>query len=73
MARRPTDETGLGAVASLSALTARLAEHRLEVLGGFTVATDEGGLPAGTRTLLLLGPAEPGFWAHLTARRARPD
>ena len=66
MAGRPTDETGLGAVASLSALTARLAEERLEVLGGFPVAEDEAGLPPGTRTLLLIGPAEPGFWAHLT-------
>lgn len=58
----------MGAVAALPALTARLAEHRLEVLGGFPVAADEDGLPAGTRTLLLIGPAEPGFWSHLTAQ-----
>ncbi len=25
-------------------------------------------MPPGTRTLLLLGPAEPGFWPHLTAQ-----
>jgi epoxyqueuosine reductase len=68
MAGRPTDETGLGAVASLPALTERLAPHRLEVLGGFAVDQDEDGLPKGTRTLLLLGPAEPGFWPHLTAQ-----
>lgn len=37
------------------------------MLGGFAVAGDEAGFPPGTRTLLLLGPAEPGFWAHLTA------
>ena len=66
----------MGAVASLPALTARLAEHRLEVLGGFQIAADEEGLPAGTRTLLLIGPAEPGFWPHLTSQPewdGRPD
>ena len=68
MAGRPTDEPGLGAVAALPALTERLAENRLEVLGGFRVEADEDGLPPGIRTLLLLGPAEPGFWAHLTAQ-----
>jgi hypothetical protein len=58
----------LGADAALSALTARLAEHRLEVLGGFHPRPDEEGFPPGTRTLLMLGPAEPGFWAHVTAQ-----
>ncbi len=57
---------GAGA-ALLPALEARLAEERLEVLGGFAVAGDEAGFPPGTRTLLLLGPREPGFWAHLKA------
>ena len=68
MAGRQTRKVGLGAAASISALTLRLAEARLEVLGGFTVAEDEDGLPAGTRTLLMLGPAEPGFWPHLTTQ-----
>jgi epoxyqueuosine reductase len=68
MAGRPTDAADLGAVATLPALSARLADHRLEVLGGFTLTEDEDGLPAGTRTLLLIGPAEPGFWPHLTAQ-----
>ena len=58
----------MGAVATLQTLTARLAEDRLEVLGGFSVAEGEAGFPAGTRTLLMLGPKEPGFWAHLTAQ-----
>lgn len=53
---------------TLPALEARLAEERLEVLGGFSVAEGEAGFPAGTRTLLMLGPKEPGFWAHLTAQ-----
>jgi epoxyqueuosine reductase len=68
MAGRPTDEAGLGAVVAIQALTARLAAERLEVLGGFATDQDEDGLPAGTRTLLLIGPAEPGFWPHLTAQ-----
>ena len=50
------------------ALTARLAAERLEVLGGYHPAEGEDGFPAGTRTLLLLGPLEPGFWAHLMAQ-----
>ena len=54
--------------ALLPALEAQLAAERLSVLGGFAVAEGEEGFPAGTRTLLLLGPAEPGFWAHLTAQ-----
>jgi hypothetical protein len=51
---------------TLDGIAARLAAERLEVLGGFAVTAGEG-LPAGTRTLLLIGPAEPGFWAHFTA------
>lgn len=43
------------------------ARHSLAVCGGFH-AEDEATLPKGTRTVLLLGPAEPGFWAHLTAQ-----
>jgi hypothetical protein len=54
-------------VAALSALTAALAEHQLVILGGFH-ATEDPDLPPGTRTLLMLGPLEPGFWAHLTAQ-----
>ncbi len=43
----------------------RLASaERLMVMGGFH-ATLEDRLPDGTRTLVLLGPAEPGFWTHL--------
>jgi epoxyqueuosine reductase len=68
MAGRPDDAAGLGAGLSLPALEARLAEERLEVLGGFAVAEAEEGFPPGTRTLLLLGPLEPGFWAHLQAQ-----
>jgi epoxyqueuosine reductase len=68
MAGRPDDAAGLGAGITLPALEARLAEERLEVLGGFAVAEGEEGFPPGTRTLLLLGPLEPGFWVHLQAQ-----
>lgn len=44
-----------------------LALHHLTVLGGFH-AKDDPDLPEGTRSLLLLGPAEPGFWPHLQAQ-----
>ncbi|MCB6180029.1 ferredoxin [Rhodobacter sp. Har01] len=50
---------------SESSLDALLAPHRLAVLGGFAAA--EGDLPEGTRTLVLVGPAE-GFWPHLKAQ-----
>ena len=62
-------------MSAAEALDAALAAERLEVLGGFAVADGEEGFPAGTRTLLLLGPKEPGFWAHLTAQPewAEPD
>ena len=68
MAGRPDDAAGLGAGITLPALTARLAAERLEVLGGFAVAEGEAGFPPGTRALLMLGPSEPGFWAHLQAQ-----
>lgn len=52
---------------SLAALAACAAEHHLEILGGFNCA-DDMALPKGTQTLLLLGPAEPGFWAYFQAQ-----
>ncbi len=45
-----------------------LDPHQLEILGGFAVTEGEDGFPKGTRTLLLLGPKEPGFWPHVTAQ-----
>jgi ferredoxin len=68
MAGRQDNAAGLGAGASLPALETRLAGEHLAILGGFAVAPDEPGFPKGTRTLLLVGPAEPGFWAHLTSQ-----
>ncbi len=32
------------------------------------MAQGEAGFPDGTRTLLLLGPTEPGFWSHLQSQ-----
>lgn len=51
-----------------------LDPHFLEILGGFH-AKDDPGLPAGTQTLLLIGPKEPGFWPHLQSQPewAGPD
>lgn len=69
MAGRENGETGVGAVAavSLAAVQAAAARHFLTVLGGFQ-CEDEPGLPAGVRTLLLLGPLEPGYWPHVQAQ-----
>ena len=47
---------------------AALDPHYLEVLGGFAVEEGEVGFPAGTRTLLMIGPKEPGFWPHVKAQ-----
>jgi len=51
-----------------------LGAHHLEVLGGFH-CEGEADLPQGTRTVLLLGPLEPGFWAHVKAEAdwSHPD
>ncbi|WP_374435915.1 ferredoxin [Tabrizicola sp.] len=68
MAGRKTGAAGVEPGVALPALEAALEAERLEVLGGFAVAEGEAGFPAGTRTLLLLGPKEPGFWAHLQAQ-----
>jgi epoxyqueuosine reductase len=51
----------------LAEIEARAAVHHLSVLGGFAAAPDDD-LPRGTKTLLMLGPLEPGFWPHLTAQ-----
>ena len=61
MAGRETGETGgepLAAV-SLTDIAAQAAARHLQVLGGFA-CQDDPTLPAGTRTLLMLGPLEPG-------------
>lgn len=52
---------------SLAAIAGRAAGHALAVSGAFHPGPGDG-LPEGTGTLLLLSPAEPGFWAHLTAQ-----
>ena len=60
---------------SLDAVEARLAPHRLTILGAFHPAPEDGLRGAGT--LALVGPAEPGFWPHVTAepewQDGRPD
>jgi hypothetical protein len=53
--------------ARLAEVADQAAAHRLEILGGFP-AQDDPALPNGTRTVLMLGLAEPGFWAHFTSQ-----
>ena len=45
------------------------AAVHLAVLGGFHCINDES-LPNGTRSVLMLGPQEPGFWVHI---RSQPE
>ncbi|MCA3445527.1 MAG: ferredoxin [Rhodobacter sp.] len=52
---------------ALAQIKAALADHALTVLGGF-LAVPQDAVPAGTRTLLLVGPRQPGFWQHLTVQ-----
>ncbi|MEM6825227.1 MAG: ferredoxin [Pseudomonadota bacterium] len=49
----------------LRAVTSLAAAHYLDVMGGFHVRPGDG-LPEETKTLLMFGPREPGFWAHVT-------
>ena len=51
----------------LAQIQAMAAQHQLAVLGGFATGPEDS-LPAGTKTLLLLGPLEPGFWPNLKAQ-----
>ncbi|MES2435137.1 MAG: ferredoxin [Pseudomonadota bacterium] len=51
----------------LAEIEATAARHHLTVLGGFA-CEDETGLPKATRSVLLLGPAEPGYWPHIKAQ-----
>lgn len=51
---------------SLAAIAAAAAAQRLFVSGAFHPGPGDA-LPDGTGTLVLLSPAEPGFWAHVTA------
>ena len=50
----------------IDGIDALLRAEKLELFGGFT-ATPDDEVPPGTRTLLLIGPSEPGFWDHVTA------
>lgn len=52
---------------TLADLDAAVDGHRLAVFGALHPGPDDGA-PAGTGTLVLFGPAEPGFWAHVTAQ-----
>ncbi|MBW6506117.1 MAG: ferredoxin [Rhodobacteraceae bacterium] len=51
---------------TLAAIEAAASAHRLFVSGAFHPTLADG-TPPGTRTLVLLSPAEPGFWPHVTA------
>ena len=68
MAGRQAGTVGVEPVAavSLDAIAAQAQAAHLDILGGFA-CEDDPALPAGTRTLVMLGPREPGFWADVQA------
>lgn len=51
---------------SLDHISAKARANHLSVLGAFHTDADDEALGLGT--LVLLGPDEPGFWAHVTAQ-----
>ncbi|MCU9848400.1 ferredoxin [Defluviimonas sp. WL0024] len=51
---------------TLAAIAERAAAERLAVFGAFHPA--DGDELEGAETLILFGPAEPGFWGHLTSQ-----
>lgn len=60
---------------SLHRITEAARPHALSIFGA--LHPDAGDVPEGIGTLVLLGPHEPGFWAHFTAapeyRDGHPD
>ncbi|MDR5654772.1 ferredoxin [Ruixingdingia sedimenti] len=52
---------------TLAEVAAQAAAHGLAVFGAFHPVPEDDA-PEGVQTLVLLGPAEPGFWVHLTAQ-----
>lgn len=51
---------------TLDDVAAATGAAHLEVMGAFHPAPEDG-VPDGIGTVVLLGPREPGFWAHVTA------
>jgi epoxyqueuosine reductase len=65
------DDLTAGA-AALAELSAAAARHNLFVSGTVAVRPEDG-LAPGILSLVLLSPAEPGFWPHLTATQEFAD
>lgn len=59
-------------MADYAAIAERSAQDGLAVFGAFHPAADDGA-PDGCATMMLLGPAEPGFWDHVTRQREFAD
>ena len=57
---------------TLAGLQARLAPHFLQVLGSFQPDANDD-MPEWVASVVMLGPAEPGFWPHLTSQSEWAD
>ncbi len=51
----------------LSEITDAARKHRLDVFGVLAALPDDP-VPDGTKSIVLLGPREPGFWSHFTGQ-----
>lgn len=56
---------------TLDAISALAALHHLDVFGTFHTNDDDG--PGPGKTIVLLGPKEPGFWAHFHSTKEWKD
>jgi len=77
MARRTPEQVGMVLGLTVSQMTYEAlqdAAHHvgLSIYGGFH-PTPEDLTPDGTKTLLMLGPKEPGFWDHFIAQPEYQD
>ncbi|MCY4197568.1 MAG: ferredoxin [Rhodobacteraceae bacterium] len=52
---------------NFSDIDAKAAAFYLQIYGGFTAGSSDTALPPDTKSLLLLGPKEPGFWPYVSA------
>ena len=69
---KPAKGTGFRLATTYADIEKSAGRERLQVYGGFHADASDN-VPPGTKTLILLGPCEPGFWAHVSEQREFRD